>query len=327
MDPDALCAEHPAVKRSHWTLLLQVGISVLLLALLVQRVPLDEAAAALARVHPASVAGAILLSLVGYWGRSYRWGSLLARAGVHLPAIQCYCLTLVGICYGLVTPGRVGEFARILHLRLPQSQTLPSVIWDRLIDVLLLEAMSLPAFLFFPHWRGPLMWVYFGIVGLTLALVLLVDHLPLLRAIGRRLPVLAAPLERWGMASSGTLRSVAFAQGLAGGVFFYVFSYAAAWLLVRDLAPGASPVLYLSLPVIPLLGNLPIAFGGLGLREHVSATVFGHLGLGASVGPVFSLLWFATATLAPGLVGLVLSPTPWARIDTPMLPTQRNPQS
>lgn len=301
------------MKRSHWMLILQIGVSGLLLGLLLRRIPLQQFAVAFERVRPGSIALAILLSLIGYWGRSYRWSALLARAGVKLPAGRSYCITLVGICYGLVTPGRVGEFARILHLRLPQSQTLPSVVWDRLVDVLLLEVMSLPAFLFFPQWRGPLMWVYFGVVALTVLVVVLVDHPPALSAIGRRIPWLAKPMAHWSKASDGTLRSSAFLSGLAGGLFYYLFTYAAAWQLVRDLAPGASPLLYLSLPIIPLLGNLPIAFGGLGLREHVSATVFGQLGLGVGVGTLFSLLWFATSTLAPGLVGLLLALTPWAR--------------
>ncbi len=315
MDAGNVCAESPRVKRAHWTLLLMIAISLTLLGLLLRRIPLHQFAAAFARVRPSSIVAAIVLSLIGYWGRSYRWTALLARSGVRLPAGRSYCITLVGICYGLVTPGRVGEFARTLHLQLPQSQTLPSVVWDRLMDVLLLEVMSLPAFVFFPLWRGPLMWVYLGLVALTVAGVLLVDHPPALVSIARRVPVLARPISHWSTASSGTLRSSAFRSGLAGGLFFYFFSYAGGWLLIRDLAPGAPPLLYLSLPIIPLLGNLPIAFGGLGLREHVSATVFGHLGLGVGVGPVFSLLWFATSTLAPGLVGLLLALTPWARLE------------
>lgn len=313
------------MKRSHWTLILQLVISGVLLALLLRRIPLHESAEALSRVRPLSIAAAIALALIGYAGRSFRWSALLARAGVRIPGPRSYCITLVGICYGLVTPGRVGEFARILHLKLPRSQTLPSVIWDRLVDVLLLEVMSLPAFVFFDQWRGPLMWGYFALVLLTVLVVVFVDHPQSLAALGRWLKPLAGPISRWSASSSGTLGSSAFFAGLAGGLFFYLFSYAAAWMLLRDLAPNASPLLYLSLPIIPLLGNLPIAFGGLGLREHVSARVFGQLGLGVGVGPVFSLLWFATATLAPGLVGLLLSPTPWARIDASAAAPQVRP--
>jgi hypothetical protein len=68
----------------------------------------------------------------------------------------------------------------------------------------------------------------------------------------------------------------------------------------------------LSFPIIPLLGNLPIAFSGLGLREHISATLFDGIGAGAATGPAFSLLLFTVSTLLPGLLGLALAATPWA---------------
>jgi len=129
----------------------------------------------------------------------------------------------------------------------------------------------------------------------------------------RLLPGTAGPLGRWTAASRGTLGSATFARSLGYGVIFYVFGYASAWLLLRDLAPGVSPRLMLGFPVIPLLGNLPIAFGGLGLREQVSAAVFGRFGAGAVNGTVFSLLWFLTSTLLPGLAGLLLSLAPAAR--------------
>ena len=66
------------------------------------------------------------------------WQSLLERAGLVMRTWRSYCLTLVGTFYGLFTPGRVGEFARVLHLDAPRSRTLPSVVWDRVADVVLL---------------------------------------------------------------------------------------------------------------------------------------------------------------------------------------------
>ena len=82
------------MKRAHWTLLLQITVSVLFMGLLLRRIPLHESAAAMAHVRPQTVVLAIVLSLIGYWGRSYRWSTLLARAGVHIPAVRSYCITL-----------------------------------------------------------------------------------------------------------------------------------------------------------------------------------------------------------------------------------------
>ncbi len=301
------------MSRATAGLLVQLAISGLLLFLLVRRIPLESMATALSRVRPATLVCALGLSLAGYWGRAQRWSVLLARSGIVLSAGRSYWLTLVGTFYGVVTPGRVGEFARIAHLRTPRSQSLPSVVWDRVADVLLLECMCIPAFALVPAWRGPLLATWLAMVGITLAGLVFLVNPGAARTVARRLPLLAAPAARWAEASTGVLSSRAFASSLAWGVFFYAFVYAAAALLLRDLAPAVSPRLLLGLPVIPLLGNLPIAFGGLGLREQVSAAVFGRFGADAATGAAFSLLWFATATLVPGLLGLLFSLTPWAR--------------
>ena len=314
LDTGAVPAEAGRVTRGGLGLALQLAISIALLALLARRIPLADTLAAFRHVRPVTLAAAAALSLVAYLGRAWRWSSLLARAGIVLPAVTAYALTLAGTAYGLVTPGRVGEFARILHMQLPRSRTLPSVIWDRVGDLLLLELMSIPAFLVIPAWRGVLFAIYLAMVAATFALVFALDRPAFATRLGRIVPPLARPLAQWTEHSAGMLGSRAFRVGLLSGLFFYAFIYAGAWLLVRDLAPQASPLLVLGFPIIPLLGNLPIAFGGLGLREQVSASIFGGFGAGAAVGPAFSLLWFAVATLLPGLVGLLLAPTPWARV-------------
>jgi hypothetical protein len=265
------------------------------------------------RLQPGTFATALGLVLVSYVGRAQRWAALLARAGARVRGVTAYCLTLAGVGYGLVTPGRIGEFARVLHLDAPRSRTLASVVWDRLTDVLLLEALSLPAFMLVPAWRGPVLWVYVAVVAATVGLLVVLESRRI-QALARRLvPFAAGPLARWREASVGTLASRAFAAGLGGGLFYYAFNFAAAFLLLRDLVPGAPARLLLSFPIIPLLGNLPIAFSGLGLREQVSATLFHGIGVDAAAGPAFSLLLFTVATLVPGLLGLGLATTPWAR--------------
>ncbi len=301
------------MNRAHAGLLLQLAVSVVLLAVLVRQVPLQDAGAAFRRVSPFTLIAAVALVMVGYLGRAQRWSMLLGRCGISLSTRASYRLTLVGTLYGLVTPGRVGEFARVLHLRGSRSAMLASVVWDRVADVLILELLCVPAFVLVAAWRGPLLWAYLGLVAFTVAGVVLLGSPAAARLAGRVLPFLAAPASRWGDSSRSLLQGGASMASFAWGGFFYVFMYGAAWLLLRDLAPGASPRLLLGLPVIPLLGNLPVALGGLGLREHVSAAVFRQFGAGATIGAVFSLLLFGVSTLVPGLFGLLIAATPWAR--------------
>jgi uncharacterized membrane protein YbhN (UPF0104 family) len=297
--------------------LLQILVSVALLVLLTRRVRLADVATAASKLTVLPLVLGTLLALVGYLGRAYRWRLLLARVGVPMNMATAYRLTLAGTAYGLVTPGRVGEFARILHVDAPRARMLASAVWDRMADVLLLEIMSLPAFLMFPAWRGWPLVLFLGLIAATGVLAWLLNHPPAFRALATRFPAIRNQVEGFAEASSAAVRNIIFGGALLGGVFFYIFNYTCAYLLIQSLSPGSSPLLLSALPVIPLLGNLPIAFGGLGLREHVSATVFIELGLGAANGTVFSLSWFVTMTVIPGLIGLALNLTPFGRLSPP----------
>jgi uncharacterized membrane protein YbhN (UPF0104 family) len=300
------------VSRTQIAILLQLAVSVVLLALLARRIPIAHATAALARLRPGTLAVCVALALLGYWGRARRWSLLLERSGVRLPALECYRLTLVGTFYGLATPGRVGEFARILHVGAPRSDTLPSVVWDRVVDVLILEALCIPAFVAVPAWRGPLLWMYATIVLVTVCGIALLSSPAALRGLTSVVPWLARPLRRWTEHSPGLLRRGVSGAGILWGLFFYAIMYVVATLLLRDLAPGASLRLVIGQPVIALLGNLPVALSGLGLREQVSAALFEQFGAGAATGAAYSLLVFVVLTLVPALLGFLAS-SAWAR--------------
>jgi uncharacterized membrane protein YbhN (UPF0104 family) len=291
------------VTRPGAALVIQLAVSLALLAMLARQVPLRDAAGALARLRPGTLVTCVALALVGYWGRARRWSLLLARCGVPMSTVTSYGLTLVGTFYGLVTPGRVGELARVLHVRAPRTATLAAAIWDRVADVLLLELLCIPAFVFVPAWRGALLGLYLVLVAATVTGAALLASPAAAAFAARLVPPLGPRLARWSGHSRELLHGGVSASSLLWGTFFYVFMYAVAWLLLRDIAPQASPLLMLGLPVIPLLGNLPVALGGLGLREQVSAAVFGQFGAGAVNGAVFSLMLFAVMTLLPGLLG------------------------
>lgn len=310
----------PGRRRLKLSNLLKLLVSVGLLAFVFSRMDLRVAGAALGRLGPGTVVAALVLAFVGYAGRAVRWTYLLQRAGVGITHAASYRLTLVGIFYGLITPGRIGELGRVMHLDLPRSRTLPSVVWDRLADVLLLEALAIPSLVVLGIWRGPLFWIYLAVVAATLAAAAALNSPQVLARLSRRAPRFTARLRLWEAGATGMLTSAAFWRGVLAGTFFYALNFLAAMLLLRQIEPASSATFALILPLIILLGNLPIAFGGLGLREQVAALAFAHLGASASVGPVFSLVWFGVITVVPALVGLALAHTRWGGATTAALP-------
>ncbi len=151
------------------------------------------------------------------------------------------------------------------------------------------------------------------VVAATVTVAVLLDHRAAAAALSRRVPWLSARLASWQRGATGVLWSRAMLVGLLGGVFFYVLNFASAWLLLRAVTPVHAAQLAPLFPLVILLGNLPVAFGGLGLREQVAAFAFARLGAPAAAGPAFSLLWFAVITLVPALAGLALAHTRWRR--------------
>jgi len=286
--------------------LLKALLSVALLAWVFSRLDAGAAGAALARLDPVTLLAAAALFFAAYWARALRWSLLLRHAAIEVPPLESYRLTLVGVLYGLVTPGRIGELGRVLHLRWPRARTLPSALWDRLSDVLLLELLSLPAFAVLSLHRTALFWIFLAVVALTLGLVATLNSRRLLAAAIRRFPRLGPRLEIWREGAAGVVGSGRFGLSLAAGLVFYALNFTGALLLLRSLAPGSSAAFTLVFPVLILLGNVPISFGGLGVREQVAAMTFTQLGAAPAVGPVFSLVWFSLATLAPAVAGAVL---------------------
>src|SRR4029077_9078682 len=129
-----------------------------------------------------------------------------------------------------------------LHMRAPRSATLSASVWDRVADVLLLEAMCVPAFVLVPAWRGPLLLAYGALVLATAGGIAVLASPRIMAAVARWVPALTGPAARWVEHSGRIVRGAAPAS-FGWGAFFYVFMVASAWLLLRDLAPGASALL------------------------------------------------------------------------------------
>jgi len=84
---------------------------------------------------------------------------------------------------------------------------------------------------------------------------------------------------------------------------YYVVNTVVFWLVLMSISPSINPVIALSLPLIIIMGNVPISISGLGVRELVSVTVFSAFGDSAAYGFSASLILYLLTSLLPGLVG------------------------
>jgi uncharacterized protein (TIRG00374 family) len=170
---------------------------------------------ALRGAHPLPLLGLVLVTVVGYLMRSWRWQYLLAPLG-KVPVSRLFAVTMIGFTSGFVIP-RAGEVLRPYLVSrshgIPTTAGLATIILERLIDlVTVLVLFGVYLFLLPPpaaQKTGAIMetlraaGAITGLGALAVLAVLFAFHVHADRAMGvldrlfRRLPVrLGAPLSQ-----------------------------------------------------------------------------------------------------------------------------------
>lgn len=251
----------------------------------------------------------LCLPLIGvmYAIRAEKWKALLRPIGIDLPFVSSLKIYLIGTFYGSVTPGRAGEVSRSFFMGDKKSKTIPTVIIDRVTDIICLLALSAISVV-----------VFFNSVMMAAILALLVVvfaagsvallHRGVVSYIFSLLKIGDDHREDYLGTVDATIRdrrALAYAFGLT--LCYYAVNTLAFWLILRSLSVTIDPVIALALPVIIIMGNVPITISGLGVRELVSVTVFSMFNSSAAYGFSASLVLYLLTSLLPGLVGLVFS--------------------
>ncbi|NJL33436.1 MAG: flippase-like domain-containing protein [Chloroflexaceae bacterium] len=249
------------------------------------------------------------------------------------PAVLAY---FGSIFIGLLTPGRLGEFVKALHLKqdcaISGGRALSSVFLDRLFDLFMLLAVGALA----------LASASFGTVDGWLALVLLVLALvaPLVLLIHpvsfgwfSRLAQRIVPLDHpkvgpkltklggWVVEIRAGLRQLS-SSVLLVGVLLTLLAYAIFFgqcylvALAVGLPVGFVPVSY-AVALGSLITLLPVSISGIGTRDASIVAYLGALGVASAQALGFSLLIFVTFYIGGALLGALawlLKPAPLAAL-------------
>ena len=106
------------LRSVFWPFLLKLALAAALLAWLAVEVDWAEIGAALVGAHPGWLALAAALLPLNLWLESHRWHRLVQRVASDVGAADAFRAVLSGYPIGLLTPGRVGDYAgRALALR------------------------------------------------------------------------------------------------------------------------------------------------------------------------------------------------------------------
>ena len=303
---------------------------IVVLAVLMVRLDLGQVSEALLGADPLLVAIAVALIVPLIYIKTVRWQRILKTQSVDFgtwPALLAYFGSLF---VGFITPGRLGEFVRAIHVNrdcgLSHPRAFSTVLTDRLFDLYLLLPIAGAALIGLAANRGEALSLAGLAVLAVVPLVLLLN--------GSSFKCIRGALER---ATAGRLRRLAPVAGwledvrsgiralnlavIAAAVVLTLAAYALFFGQAYMLAVAVGlEISYFQLVLVLALSSpaslLPISISGLGTREAVIVGYLGVHGVQAESALAFSLLVFATFYVGGGLIGVFawwLKPVPLAR--------------
>lgn len=326
----------PPTRKRRFSWLSLIG-PVLLLVLLWQ---LDTARllAVIQRADWRLLLLAVALNLPMVLLKSLRWQALMYAQQISYHLGSAYLAYFGSIFIGFLTPGRLGEFVKALHVsrdcRVSIGQAFSSVLVDRLLDFYVLLIVGGSALLsLVVQQNGSLTD---SLVGLALLMLLAVVPLACflndgifgfvqqqgkkIGRVGRWLFAPESPLLQlrqgfkqlsWGWLLAGVALTIC-----ANGVFF-----GQCYLLAYTLGLSLSFVQVASAVALgSLITLIPVSISGMGTREATIIAYLGTAGVAAEQALGFSLLVFATFYAGGGLLGAVawwLKPVPLSAIRQP----------
>ncbi|MGD8414752.1 MAG: lysylphosphatidylglycerol synthase transmembrane domain-containing protein [Candidatus Latescibacterota bacterium] len=250
--------------------------------------------------------------------KAHRWRFLLGMQGIRYDVKDCTYAYLAGMYLGLVTPGRVGDFVKVVYLKrdrsVPMSKGVTSVIVDRLCDLLLLVAVACAGGLAFTL-SGNIMAVIVGFGLVIVAILLIFLNEPVRNLVLGNLFKLVLPKK----AKDGAeVRIESFYQGvdhfksvrLVVPIALTVLAYAIFFLQCYLITRAANiPIGYMNaaycISVANLVSLLPISVSGIGTRDATLISMFSVLNLPKESAVVFSMLFLIISNVSSGAIGAV----------------------
>lgn len=252
----------------------------------------------------------ILISLLFipllYSIRVLKWDVLLRSVDVKHNFSTVFRALLIGTFYGLITPGKSGELIRAYYLDSEKSITIPTIVWDKLIDIFVLIILSaLSALFLLSDSNISNLIIVVSIIFVVMSGLLLNKRLIhfVLNFMGINDESKYQFIETTHLIMNDTKLLLKL---IILSICYYIVALILAVISLKALSPNVNFYTAFVYPLIVLIGNLPLTISGLGLREYVTIICFEILGEDPEIGFSFSILLFVFTTLIPGFIGYML---------------------
>lgn len=283
-----------------------IGIAIFLYLIL--NIDIPKVADTILKINLLFFGIAILITAVDIMLKAFKWKLIFNSYNISAPYSQFLKAWIVGLSLSMITPGKIGDFAKAYYLKdkAPLGKTLTTVLADRIIDLLTLFILALIGLSLFATYYAPnnilLLTAYILFALFITAIVLLSKKRiasPILRPFYRKL----APQrykERMKSVYSDFYSGMDLILGRKKSLTLVVILTFFIWLgtifviFFVALSLGfAIPYDFLLIvfPIITLLEALPISFSGIGTRDVTLIFFFGFIAISAEAAISISLLY------------------------------------
>ena len=284
--------------------ILKIIFTLSLLLVLLIKIPIGDVISILLDANRLLLLISISFVPAAYVIKAVKWDILLKHVRIKINFFTILKVILIGTFYGMLTPGRVGEIAKSYYLGHKKSITIPTILWDRLIDIFTLILLSFFSFLFLFSDEILLIELILALICLFVMFIFLITNPKIITFFIKLIKLPDESKDSY----LDTMRMILNSKKVLFKVFIWSFCY---YLIISILALIAlkaldfdiNTLLFFAVPMLILVGNLPITISGLGLRELVSVLCFTALGEEASIGFSFSILVFIMTMVIPGIIG------------------------
>lgn len=301
-----------------------VGIALFIYIL--SKVDVSKVADGFSRINPAWFAIALGLFSLQHIIKAVRWKLLIDSYGLHYPLFGALKGWLIGYALSLITPGKVGDFARAYYLKdkMETGKALTTVMADRVIDLFVIFVLATIGISVFAANYVKDDFLLFGtyiLFGFFVACLFVFSKKNVATRAVRPFFGFAPKKYRDRMlkvyhdfyagleALMKKKRTIVVTTAVT--VFFWLVAILSTWALGVALGLNISyPFLLMVMPVVLILLALPISFSGIGTRDAALIFFFSYIGLTAEQTLSYTIMLLAMDYIfaSPGFALFVKHP-------------------
>jgi hypothetical protein len=253
-----------------------------------------------------SLCGVVIILAV----KSYRWKILLQGEGIDYHPFKAFSAYLASFTIGIVTPGRIGEIARLYYVREDSPvdfyEAFKTVVADRIFDLTTLFVLGTSGVLFYVKALGDLPGYMYGlIVFLTFVLLyaiawFVINGLLKTKTFGRY-HILKFIRDTWFL----VINKKSLKCWIITVMAYLVYFVTAGWIFEALKINFSLIEVAFILSIMSLVTIIPISVAGFGTREASLVILLAQYGISTESALSFSLLQFLAFFLWGAIIGTI----------------------